>query len=110
MSDETETKLSAKSEIRSSKQRAFLWIFGTAVVCFLGFGAACAFIAYDNRTLSPADSPEEHKAHLHELNIVLMESFIGGGLLGSGTGVLTLFCLGKVKLSGKAEGQPDERD
>ncbi|HEY9754768.1 MAG TPA: hypothetical protein V6C97_06395 [Oculatellaceae cyanobacterium] len=100
MSDDNSTDTSNIRDKQSVKSKALLWILGTSVVCFLGFGGACAFIAYDNRTLAPTDTPEEHKAHLHELKVVLTESFIGGGILGVATGVLTLVCLGKVKLPG----------
>jgi hypothetical protein len=103
MSNNSQRDTTDLGDRQSAKRKSLLWILGTALVCFLGFGAACAFIAYDNRTLAPTDTPEEHKAHLHELKVVLTESFIGGGLLGAATGVLALFCFGKVKTSGNTE-------
>jgi hypothetical protein len=65
-----------------------LWIVG--VLSFLVFGAICAYIAYDNRMITPNDTPEELAEHTRELKVVMLSSFLGGGLLGGvfGAGML----------------------
>ena len=42
-----------------------------AAAFFIVFGALCAFIAYDNRLVSPSDTPAEFAQHTEELKIVL---------------------------------------
>lgn len=71
----------------------------TALGSFLVMGAACAYIAYDNRMVSPRDTPAEFAQHTRELNIVMTESFIGGGILGAAFGVAAFWVLAKTKMS-----------
>jgi uncharacterized membrane protein YfcA len=71
---------SIKSKDSRRKNLILLWIVG--VFSFLLCGAICAFIAYDNKMITPNDTPAELAEHTRELKVVLISSFIGGGFLG----------------------------
>ena len=91
---------SSKAQATKSKNARTLWI--TGVLTFLVLGAACAFIAYDNRMISPNDTPAELAAHTRELKVVMLSSFLGGGLLGGVFGAGMLY----VVRRGNADNEP----
>jgi hypothetical protein len=95
---------SSKEQATKSKSAVTLWI--TGVLTFLLLGAACAFIAYDNRMISPNDTPAELAAHTKELKVVMLSSFLGGGLLGGVFGAGMLY----VVRRGNAATEPTEHE
>jgi hypothetical protein len=95
---------SSKAQAPKSKNAALLWTTGLA--SFLLFGAICAYIAYDNRMITPNDTPAELIEHTRELKVVMLSSFIGGGLLGGLFGAGMLY----VVRRGNADNEPIEHE
>jgi uncharacterized membrane protein YfcA len=95
---------SSSAQATKSKSAVQLWI--TGVLTFLLFGAVCAYIAYDNRMISPNDTPAELAEHTRELKVVMISSFLGGGLLGGVFGAGMLY----VVRRGNADNEPLEHE
>jgi hypothetical protein len=95
---------SPKAQASKNKNTVHLWTVG--VLSFLVFGAICAYIAYDNRMITPNDTPEELVEHTMELKVVMLSSFLGGGLLGGVFGAGMLY----VVRRGNADNEPIEHE
>jgi hypothetical protein len=83
--------MSSPGSVSKNKSSLPVWVVG--IVSYLICGGICAFIAYDNKMISPNDTPAEFAAHTRELKIVLVSSFIGGGLLGGLSGACGFWIL-----------------